>query len=318
MIEQIKTAPFQCEEKPEIIVTFLILGTLRDMSLGQDKEGISTNLQIDWSQDPGHNKALTTFYNSIARALEPIDGLTHLNCVDGRCSYCKSILARLAGAYISYIFADLCCQQSEASETYQVDFDRYFDMNQPDLPYFPSTHDNGCAAENLFAKCVENLSTDHSLINNAAELLTLIKDREPNDQQHIDILKLAGLMSSLSNALINVNDINLQERVDENSPRHHVERLTEEEHREQAIVLIKGEYSINITTLANNGIGQVFVVNISAIEKIVDFLSKNKNIEALSEDELFTLLLAFQMSVFNSLCNNNMPVLLAEVVPKTE
>ena len=319
MKQQIEKAPFKHEKSnpTEIYVTFSFLGTIGNMSLGQDNEGISTNLQIDWSQDPGRDKELAYFYNSIARALEPIDDLTHLNCVDGRCSSCENILARLAGAYISYIFADLCCQKSEAYETYQVDFEGYFDMNKPDLPYYPSTHDNGCAAEKLFAECVGNLSTNNSLISNAARLLQRIKDLGSSDLHHIEEHKLTGLMSSLYIGLSNVKDIKLQERVNEYSPNHYVEKLTEKEHREQAVVLIKGEYSINKTTLANNGIGQVFVVNISAIENIVDYMAKNKKINALSKNELFTLLLAFQMSVFNSLCNKNMPVVLAEVVPKT-
>lgn len=177
-------------------------------------------------------------------------------------------------------------------------------------PFIPSTHDQNCAAANNFLELVKNINLNKEILNavesivNNHDLLGLSLDGQDKEGISSNLSDLATMIESVWNIG------QFKDFFDSKPDETFTEKIRHsDEHQERAILFVKGDYSLNKTMMADNSLGQAFVVNLEAIKRIADSVGEADN----DKNKIIFALVSFQLSVFSTLCNENMPIILVDL-----
>ncbi len=303
----------ETEQKVEPAV---YIGNLSNLGLGREQDGITSNLS---TENYGQYADLVTSY------IVDIEDKNHIACIDGRFTSCqingdKEVSrARIAGGILSYDVAALLSRSSLADSLSSDDrvlekFSEVEKFANSTISIAPSSHSGGCGAANGLVDHLKAIKSD-KIASASAAIFDLVNADINTSYNSYEYDEIANASTELAHILEaeGWEGNNFVEAVSHKEPGG-VEQLEADPmdqyngHREQAIIIVRGNKTISKNKLIELGLGQAFVVNVDLLNDIAVSLSGLQGKAGYSK--ALHSLVSFQLAVASNLCNKNMPIFL--------
>ena len=292
----------------------IYVGNLGNLGLGKDQDGISSSLI---------EEDFNTYATKIASATTNIEDKYHIACIDGRCTICqingeKEVArSRIAGGILSYDVAAILSDSSLSKSLSDDDsiMDKFAEIEKfanVTLSIAPSSHSGGCGAANGLIDHLRIINSD-KIAQSTAAVFDLVgtdfkTEFSSNDYDQISTASVQ-LADELGQQQWSGNDFVSAISNREPSGVEQLDADTEDRysgHKEQSIILVKGNKTVSKRKLIELGLGQAFVININLVNDMAVSLSGLQGQSGYSK--ALHALVSYQLAVAANLCNKNMPI----------